>query len=361
MARKINFYAGPSVLPVEVLEELGKEMVDFKGSGLSLVETSHRSAIYDEVHNNALSLFRELLKVPENYRILFLQGGATLQFTMVPMNLMGNGGTCDFTNTGAWAKKAMADAKKIGRVNVVYDGSAENFMTLPDVSTVKPTAGSSYLHITSNETIGGVQWKEFPDTGDVPLVADMSSDILCRPLDVNQFGLIYAGAQKNIGPSGLAVVIIREDLLERQADNLTAYMAYKTHAGEDSLYNTPGVFPIWATELVLKRMKRLGGLEYFDKINKEKAEVLYQVVAQYGDFYKCPVDPRYRSVMNVVFTTPSEELDKAFVSGATAKGMLGLKGHRSVGGCRASIYNAMPREGVEALAAYMEDFARENG
>jgi len=361
MARKINFYAGPSVLPVEVLEELGKEMVDFKGSGLSLVETSHRSATYDEVHNNALNLFRELLNVPENYKILFLQGGATLQFTMVPMNLMGNGGICDYTNTGAWANKAMADARKIGKVNVVYDGSAENFMSLPEPSTVKPTEGSSYLHVTSNETIGGVQWKEFPDTGNVPLVADMSSDILSRPLDVNQFGVIYAGAQKNIGPSGLAVIIVREDLLERQADNLTAYMAYKTHADSASLYNTPGVFPIWAMELVLKRMKRLGGLTYFDKMNQEKADLLYNVIAQYGDFYNCPVDPRYRSLMNVVFTTPGADLDKAFIAGATEKGMLGLKGHRSVGGCRASIYNAMTREGVETLASYMEDFAKANG
>ena len=360
MARKINFYAGPSVLPVEVLEELGKEMVEYKGSGLSLVETSHRSATYDEIHSNALALFRELLKVPDNYKILFLQGGATLQFTMVPMNLMGQGGTCDFTMTGAWAKKAMDDAKKIGNVNVVFDGSADNFMSLPEVDSVKPSAGSSYLHITSNETIGGVQWKSFPRTGDVPLVADMSSDILSRPLDVNQFGVIYAGAQKNIGPSGLTVVVIREDLLERQADKLTAYMAYKTHAKGDSLYNTPGVFPIWATELVLARMKRMGGLEAFAKMNEEKAAVLYDVISQYSDFYKCPVDAKCRSLMNVVFTTPTEELDKAFVAQATAKGMVGLKGHRSVGGCRASIYNAMPKEGVEALASFMEDFAKVN-
>ena len=360
MARKINFFAGPSILPVEVLEELGKEMVDYKGSGLSLVETSHRSATYDEVHMGAMGLFRELLNVPENYKILFLQGGATLQFTMVPMNLMGQGGTCDFTMTGAWAKKAIADAKKIGKVNVIYDGSDSNFMTLPAPEEVKPTAGSSYVHITSNETIGGVQWKSFPDTGDVPLVADMSSDILSRPLDVNQFGLIYAGAQKNIGPSGLTVVIVREDLLERQAENLTAYMSYKTHAAGDSLYNTPGVFPIWAMELVLKRMKSLGGLKAFEKMNKEKAAVLYDVISQHSDFYKCPVEADYRSLMNVVFTTPSAELDKSFVSQATEKGMLGLKGHRSVGGCRASIYNAMPREGVEVLAAFMEDFAKVN-
>jgi phosphoserine aminotransferase len=360
MARKINFFAGPSVLPVEVLEELGKEMVDFKGSGLSLVETSHRSAIYDDVHMGAMKLFRELLNVPDNYKILFLQGGATLQFTMIPLNLMGQGGTCDFIHSGAWAKKAMDDAKKIGNVNVLWDGKDQDYMTLPEVASVKPTAGSSYLHVTSNETIGGVQWKDFPNTGNVPLVADMSSDILSRPLDVNQFGLIYAGAQKNIGPSGLAVVVVREDLIERQADNLTAYMAYKTHAEKDSLYNTPGAFPIWAMELVLKRMKNMGGLEAFDKMNKEKASLLYSVISQYNDFYKCPVDENYRSVMNVVFTTPSEDTDKAFVAQATEKGMLGLKGHRSVGGCRASIYNAMTKEGVETLATFMEDFAKKN-
>lgn len=361
MARKNNFFAGPSILPIEVLEELGKEMVDFKGSGLSLVETSHRSATFDQVHTNALALFRELLKVPDNYKILFLQGGATLQFSMIPLNLMGHGGTCDFTNTGAWAKKAMADSAKIGKVNVVYDGSDKKFMSLPEASTVKPSEGSSFLHITSNETIGGVQWKEFPQTGDVPLVADMSSDILSRPLDISQFGLIYAGAQKNIGPSGLTVVIVREDLLERDTDSLTAYMDYKTHAKADSLYNTPGVFPIWAMELVLKRMKALGGLEAFEKMNQKKADRLYNVISTYGNFYNCPVDPKYRSVMNVVFTTPSEDLDKAFVAESVEKGMVGLKGHRSVGGCRASIYNAMTMEGVEQLATFMEDFAKRNG
>ncbi|MDC7221480.1 MAG: 3-phosphoserine/phosphohydroxythreonine transaminase [Spirochaetales bacterium] len=360
MARKINFFAGPSVLPVEVLEELGKEMVDFKGSGLSLVETSHRSATYDEVHMGALNLFRELLQVPDNYKILFLQGGATLQFSMIPLNLMGQGGTCDFVNSGAWAKKALADAKKIGNVNVVWDGKDSSYMTLPEAASVKPSAGSSYLHLTSNETIGGVQWKEFPKTGDVPLVADMSSDILCRPLNVNDFGLIYAGAQKNIGPSGLTVVIVRDDLIERHADELTAYMAYKTHAEKDSLYNTPGVFPIWAMELVLKRMKSLGGLDAFEKMNQEKADLLYNVISQYSDFYNCPVDEKYRSVMNVVFTTPGEETDKAFVAQAAEKGMLGLKGHRSVGGCRASIYNSMTKEGVETLASFMEDFAKAN-
>ena len=286
MARKINFYAGPSVLPIDILEELGKEMVNFKGSGLSLVETSHRSPVYDEIHNNALNLFRELLKVPDNYEILFLQGGATLQFSMVPLNLIKNEGFCDFTLTGAWAKKAMADAEKAGKVNIIYNGKESSFMTLPDPSQVKPTRGSSYLHITSNETIGGVQWKSFPNTGQVPLVADMSSDILSRPLDVNQFGLIYGGAQKNIGPSGLTVVIIRKDLIGLNSNKLTAYLDYKTHAQSNSLYNTPGLFPIWATELVLKRMKSMGGLEAFEELNKKKANLLYEAISESKETFK---------------------------------------------------------------------------
>lgn len=361
MARKTNFFAGPSVLPVEILEELSRELVDFKGTGLSLVETSHRSAAYDEVHNNATELLKKLMKVPDNYKVLLLQGGATLQFSMIPLNLMGAGGQCDFTMTGAWAKKAMADAAKVGKVNVVWDGKDASYMTLPTAEEIKPSPGASYLHITSNETIGGVQWQNFPKTGDVPLVADMSSDILSRPVDVSQFGLIYGGAQKNIGPSGLAVVIIREDLIGRQSDNLTAYLDYAVHAKADSLYNTPGVFPIWAMELVLKRMVEKGGVEAFEILNREKADLIYDVIAAYPDFYRCPVDESCRSVMNVVFTTPDADKDKAFVAGAAEKGMVGLKGHRSVGGCRASLYNAMTREGVERLAAYMADFARANG
>jgi phosphoserine aminotransferase len=360
MARKVNFYAGPSVLPLEVLEELEKDMVNFKGSGLSLVETSHRSPTYVQVHNSALILFRELLNIPDNYKILFLQGGATLQFSMIPLNLMGSNGSCDFTMTGIWAKKAMADAMKVGKVNVLYDGKESNYTTLPAPEEIKPTPGSSYVHLTSNETIGGVQWKKFPQTGSVPLVADMSSDILSRPLDINQFGLIYAGAQKNIGPSGLAVVIIREDLIGKNSDNLTAYLDYKTHVTADSLYNTPGVFPIWAMELVLKRMKAMGGVEAFEKLNQKKADCLYEVINTYPDFYNCPVDEKYRSPMNVVFTTPNQTLDKAFSTQATEKGMLGLNGHKSVGGCRASIYNSMTLEGVELLASFMEDFARSN-
>lgn len=361
MARKLNFFAGPSVLPVEVLEELGKEMVNYKGYGLSLVESSHRSSEYDRVHNNALELIKKLLDIPDNYRVLFLQGGATLQFSMVPLNLMKPGGLCDFTVTGAWAKKAMADAQKVGKVNILFDGKTDQYMSLPKADSIKPTAGSSYLHITSNETIGGVQWKEFPNTGDVPLVADMSSDILSRPLDISRFGLIYAGAQKNIGPSGLTLVIIREDLIGRNSKNLTAYLDYETHSKANSLYNTPGIFPIWAMELVLKRMIQRGGISQIESENERKADILYQAIESNRDFYHCPVEESCRSVMNVVFTTPNEQLDKAFITEAEQIGMVGLKGHRSVGGCRASIYNAMTRKGVEQLASFMEDFAKKNG
>ncbi len=360
MSRSINFYAGPSVLPVEVLEELRDQMVDFKDSGLSLVETSHRSGIYDDVHNRAIELMKELLGVPEGYSILFLGGGATMQFSMIPLNLMGDGGSCDFTVTGTWAKKACDDAKKVGKVNVLFDGAEGGYSTLPDPASLKPSAGSSYLHLTSNETIGGIQWKNWPDTGDVPLVCDMSSDILSRPVPVDKFGLIYAGAQKNLGPSGLAIVIIRDDLLERSPASLTAYLNYGTHAKANSLYNTPPVFPIWAMQLVLERVKSLGGMDYVVAHNRKKADLLYTAIEGSGGFYRSPVDPEVRSDMNVVFRLPTEDLEASFIKEATGKGMMGMKGHRSVGGCRASIYNSMTIEGVEALTVFMKEFAGRN-
>jgi len=360
MARKINFFAGPSVLPLEVLETLGKNMTDFEGSGLSLVETSHRSATYDAVHSSAISLLKELLSVPENYKVLLLGGGATMQFGMIPMNFLKEGMTADYAVTGAWAKKAMADAKKIGKVNTIYDGSENNFTTLPDPASLKVTPGAAYVHLTSNETIGGIQWKDFPDTGDVPFICDMSSDILSRPLPIEKFSMIYGGAQKNLAPSGLAVVIIKEDFLEKANDNLPAYLNYKTHAKADSLYNTPPVFPIWAMYENLKMLKKLGGMDYVVEHNKKKAEMLYQAIEAGKGFYNSPVDPAVRSDMNVVFTLPTEDLDKQFVTEAQARGMLGLKGHRSVGGCRASIYNGMTLEGVETLCKFMADFAKAN-
>ncbi len=354
MARVFNFNAGPATLPLPVLETAQKELVDYRGTGLSLIETSHRSKDYDAVHAAATNLFREVLGVPDGYSILFLGGGATLQFGMVPMNLMTTG-SCDLVLSGAWARKALADAKKIGSVNVVWDGSADKFTSLPNASEVVSSPGSSYLHITSNETIGGVQWKDFPTT-EAPLVADMSSDILSRPVPTERFDVIYAGAQKNLGPAGVTIVVIKNDLLERSPGNLPAYLRYPTHAESDSLYNTPPVFPIYIVKLVLEWIQEQGGLTGMAQRNGRKAAALYQAMEDSDGFYRCPVDPAYRSEMNVVFRLPDEEQEKKFVAQATEAGMIGLKGHRSVGGIRASIYNAMPEEGVEALIAFMKKF-----
>lgn len=356
MPRKYNFYAGPATLPLSVLETAQRELVDYNGSGLSLIETSHRSKDYDAVHSDAKRLLKEILGVPAGYSVLFLGGGATLQFGMIPMNLM-NTGSCDLVLSGAWAKKAMSDAKKYGAVNVVFDGSDRKFSTLPDPGTVSSSNGSSYLHITSNETIDGIQWKSFPKT-DAPLVADMSSDILSRPVPVEQFGLIYAGAQKNLGPAGVTIVIIRDDLLARSPDSLPVYLRYPTHAEKDSLYNTPPVFPIYIVKLVLEWINENGGLSGIAERNLRKANALYDAISNSDGFYRSPVDQGVRSDMNVVFRLPDEELEKRFVAEATEKGMIGLKGHRSVGGIRASIYNAMPEEGVAALIDFMNAFRR---
>jgi phosphoserine aminotransferase len=358
--RKFNFYAGPATLPLEVLRQIREEIVDFQGMGMSLIETSHRSKDYDGVHNSAIGLFRELLGLPENYSVLLLGGGATLQFSMVPMNLMGPGGSCDFVVSGSWAQKAFDDAAKIGAVNVLFDGKESAYTMLPPAESVGPSPGSSYVHITSNETIGGIQWKEWPDTGDVPLVADMSSDILSTPFPVERFGLIYAGAQKNLGPAGVAVVIIRNDLLDRSGDDLTAYLSYKVHAEKNSLYNTPPVFSIWALQLVLQNLKENGGVEAAARRNREKADLVYSAIDSSGGFYCSPVDRKVGSDMNVVFRLPSEELEKQFVAAAAEEGMVGLKGHRSVGGIRASIYNSFPKEGVEKLADFMKTFQNKN-
>ncbi len=360
MNHALNFYAGPSVLPLEVLETLQSELVDYKGTGLSLIETSHRSPEYDEIHMGAINLLREIYSVPENYKILFLGGGATMQFSMVPLNFLSGGRSCDFTLTGAWSKKAYDDAVKVGNVNVAFDGKEEKYYSLPDVSTLKASEGSSYFHMTSNETIGGIQWKEWPDTKDVPIICDMSSDILSRPVPFEKFGMIYAGAQKNLGPSGLAVVIIREDMLNRCPDTITAYLDYRIHAKNDSLYNTPPVFPIYAMYKVLEKLKADGGMDGIVRRNKEKAGLLYDVIENSGGFYNNPIEKSVRSEMNVVFTMANEELEKKFISEAKALRMYGLKGHRSLGGCRASIYNSLPIEHVSALADFMKEFRNRN-
>lgn len=360
MSRATNFYAGPSVLPVEVFQEVAKEMVDYQGTGLSLIETSHRSKTYDEVHNGAVEMMKELFSIPENYKVLFLGGGATMQFSMIPMNFLSAGKTADYTLTGTWSKKAADDAAKIGNVNFAFDGKDSGYSSLADASTLKVSEGSQYLHMTSNETIGGIQWKNWPETGNVPLICDMSSDILSRPVPVEKFGMIYAGAQKNLGPAGATVVIIRDDLIEKCPDSLTAYMNYKTHAKANSLYNTPPVFPIYVINLVLKRMLANGGLEGMVAHNSKKSELLYNTIDSSKGFYTSPVDSNYRSDMNVVFRLQSEDLEKKIIDEATARKMFGLKGHRSVGGCRASIYNSMTVEGVEKLTSFMKDFASKN-
>ncbi len=361
MGRKYNFYAGPSGLPVQVLERLRDQIVDTGGQGLSMIETSHRGGMYEAVHNEAIELLRGLLGLPGDRKVLFLGGGATLQFAMVPMNLLAKGGSCDYVLSGAWAKKAAADARLFGTVRPAYDGAPSSYTSLPRASSLHVQAGSSYLHLTSNETIGGVQWKVFPEAGPAPLVADMSSDILSRRIPAQRFALIYAGAQKNLGPAGLTVVIAAEELLQRSPKDLPAYLSYRVHAEENSLYNTPPVFSVWVLGLMLKWTNAQGGLEAIERRNEEKAAQIYRAIDSSGGFYRSPIDPAVRSTMNVVFRLPSEELEKRFVGETEKAGMLGLKGHRSVGGCRASLYNGMPMEGAQALAALMRDFAARNG
>jgi phosphoserine aminotransferase len=357
--RKANFYAGPSILPVPVLQKLQETIADYHNSGMSIVETSHRSDMYDEVHGCAIKLIRELLNIPENYHVLFLGGGATLQFSMVPFNLMPVKGTCDYVISGAWAKKAMSDAQKLGNVEIAFDGSASGYSTLPE--TVEVRADAAYAHITSNETINGVQWKSLPTTGNVPLVADMSSDIMSHPFDVANVGLFYAGAQKNLGPAGVTLVVIRDDLVEPRRTDLTAYLSYKTHVEKNSLYNTPPVFSIYGVKLVLEWIKDNGGLVAMEKNAREKSQLIYDAIDSSDGYYSNNVDPSFRSTMNAVFTLGSAELESKFLKEAEARDMVGLKGHRSVGGCRVSVYNAMPLETVKELADFMSRFMRENG
>lgn len=367
--RIYNFSAGPCTLPLEVLEQVQAEMTDYRGTGMGVVEMSHRSPLIVELHEAALQSLRGLLELPDDYHVLFLAGGATMQFGMVPMNLAAKGQRVDYTNSGAWAKKAIADAKVVGAdVNVVFDGSASKFTTLPDPATIRSSDGSAYLHLTSNETIGGLQWKDFPTCeapGSAPLVADMSSDFLSRPIDVKPFGLIYAGAQKNIGPAGMVVVIIRDDLLQSCATSgggdQVNYLNYANHVEGGSMLNTPPVFQIYVTGLVLNWLKARGGVAWARDMAAQRSGLIYGAMESSGGFYRCPVDERYRSTMNVVFRLPSEKLEAEFIAQAEASGMDGLKGHRSVGGCRASVYNAMPVEGAEALAEFMGEFARTHG
>ncbi len=354
--KKHNFYAGPAILPQEVLEKAKAELTSLNGIGLSVMEISHRSKDFDAIITGAEENFKKLLNIPDNYHVLFLQGGASQQFGMIPMNLL-KGGTADYVNTGAWAKKAIKEAKLFGNVNVVASSEDKSFSYIPKEYNF--TDDCEYVHITSNETIGGIQFNNFPDTGDIPLIADMSSDIMSKKLDISKFGLIYAGAQKNIGPSGVTLVIIRDDLVKNSADGITTMLSYKTHADKKSLYNTPPSFGIYIIKLVTDWLIELGGLDEIEKINAEKAGLLYDKFDS-GDFYNGTANKEDRSKMNVTFRLQSEELEKKFIEEATAAGFVGLKGHRSVGGCRASIYNAMPLESVQELVKFMDEFEKNN-
>ena len=359
-SRILNFSAGPAVLPLPVLEQAQRELVALPGVGMSVMEISHRSKAFEGILNTAIADLRELAGVPGEYRILMLQGGASLQFSMVPMNLLGPGQTADYVDTGTWAGKAAAEARRVGAVNVTGSTKADKYSRLPGPRELSLTSGSAYVHITTNNTIEGTQWKSLPDTGGAPLVADASSDILSGPIDVGRFGLLYAGAQKNLGPSGVTVVIVREDLLARSPSDLATMLNYRVQAENNSLYNTPPTFGIYILGLTMQWLKSLGGLPAIAAINARKAAKLYAEIDRTG-FYRGTARKEDRSLMNVTFRLPAEDLEKAFDKEATAAGLDGLKGHRSVGGMRASIYNAFPEEGVDALVAFMREFERKRG
>lgn len=358
--RIYNFSAGPAVLPLEVLEEAQQTLVELPGVGMSVLEISHRSKAFDEIIQGCEADIRKLAGISDNYHVLFLQGGASMQFSMVPMNLLPAGGKADYISTGSWSKKAVKEAQRVGQVNIAASTESHNFTRVPRQNELKLDPQAAYVHITTNETIHGVEWKYIPEVGDVPLVADASSDIFGRPIDVGKYALIYAGAQKNLAPAGVTLVFIRDDMLARSPQGLHTMLDYNTHAKNKSLYNTPPVFTIYVMRLVMKWLLAQGGLEATERRNEEKAKLLYDAIDA-SSFYRGHAEAGSRSLMNVTFRLPSEDLEKQFVSEATRAGLDGLKGHRSVGGIRASIYNAFPREGVEALVAFMKEFERTNG
>lgn len=360
--RIFNFNAGPATLPLEVLQEAQAELLNYKESGMSILEISHRSKPYEEVNRQAEADMKELLGLGDNYRVLFLQGGASTQFAAIPMNFLPQGATADYILTGAWSEKALKEAQLLGGNTHVAATTAEgNYQRIPAASEIALSDKPAYVHITSNNTIFGTQWQQFPSFGDIPLMADMSSDILSRPFDASKFALIYAGAQKNLGPSGVTVVVIRQDLLERCPKNIPTMLRYDIHAKKDSLYNTPPSFSVYMVHLVLKWLKKNGGLTAMAARNEAKAKLIYDTIDAAPDFFRGHAAKDSRSLMNITFRLPSEELEKQFVAEATAAGLGGLKGHRSVGGLRASVYNAMPAAGCQALADFMREFQRKNG
>src|SRR5918996_3742858 len=358
--RIFNFSAGPAVLPVPVLEQAKSELVALPGVGMSILEVSHRSKVFEGVLAQAEADIRQLANIPSNYRVLFLQGGASLQFTMVPMNLLSAGSTADYLVTGVWSTKAVDEAKKIGNVHVAATTKAEQFTRIPRAEEIVLTPGAAYVHMTSNNTIYGTEWKALPDVGDIPLVSDTSSDMFSRPIDIARHALIYAGAQKNMGPAGVTVVIIREDLLARSSASLPVMLSYAVHAENGSLYNTPQVFAIYMLGLVTGWLIEQGGLASVAAMNERKAGKLYAEIDRTG-FYRGTAQKESRSLMNVTFRLPTEDLEKQFVKDAEKAGLDGLKGHRSVGGIRASIYNAFPEAGIDALTDFMKEYERRHG
>ena len=357
--RNYNFSAGPSMLPLDIMEEAAKNLTNYQGCGESVMEMSHRSKEFGKIITEAEQNLRDIMEIPDNYKVLFLQGGATLQFSMVPMNLLHRSGKADYVVTGAWAKKAAEEAVKFGDIRIAASSEASNFTYIPELKKEDFRSDADFVHITLNNTIYGTRFPYIPDTGDIPLVADMSSSILSEVIDVKKFGVIYAGAQKNVGPAGVTLVIIREDLIGHAPKNIPVYLDYSTHSKNESMYNTPPCFPIYIAGEVFKKIKNEGGIAALEAKNRDKAAALYQAIEE-SDLYSCPNREKDRSLMNVVFVTGSDELDKKFVKEASELGMSNLNGHRSIGGMRASIYNAMPREGIDTLIAFMKKFEAEN-
>lgn len=358
--RVFNFSAGPGILPLDVLKEAQEDFLSYKGSGMNVMEMSHRSKLYDNIFETAKSDLKKLLGIGDEYEILFLQGGATLQFSMVPLNLMTINKKADYIVTGGWAKKSTKEAKRVGAVNIAASSEETNHNFIPKQEDLKLDPEADYVHYTSNNTLYGTEFKYIPEVGNVPLVCDMSSDILCNPIEFNKFALVYAGAQKNMGPAGTALVIIRKDMLERSSDDLHTYLNYKVHVDGGSMYNTPATYTVYIMGLVYKWLLNMGGLDVMYQTNLKKANLLYSAIDDSDGYYKGHAQADSRSLMNVCWTLENEDLEKKFVAEATEKGMLNLKGHRSVGGIRASIYNAFPVEGVEALVEFMKNFKNNN-
>jgi len=361
MAKRVfNFNPGPATLPLDVLKIVQDELLDYRGTGMSIIESSHRSPEFDEVNNQAMALAKEIFGLGDDYKVLFMTGGASTQFALMPMNFAGDGQVGAYVDTGSWSSKAIKEAEIQGKAHIAASSKGEEYTRIPEMSDIAYPDNAAYLHITTNNTIRGTQFHEIPDSGNVPLIADMSSDIASRQLDFTKFGLIYAGAQKNIGPAGVTLVLLRNDLLERCPDNLPSMFKYATYAAKDSLYNTPPCFAIYVMKLVFEWIKKQGGLGAIEKVNREKKDIIYDLIDRNPDFFRGTAQKESRSWMNITMRLPGEDLEKKLIAEAKDAGFVGLKGHRSVGGIRVSLYNAMPLEGAQKLAEFMEKFKKQN-